>query len=64
MNDVIKIMRSCKECGLLKKSVRETIKNEEKEQKGGFLRMLDTLSADLLGNPITDKAQLQQVKEW
>ena len=48
----------------MKKSVRETIKNEEKEQKGGFLRMLDTLSADLLGNPITDKAQLQQVKEW
>ena len=55
MNDVTKIMRSCKECGLLKKSVRETIKNEWKEQKGGFLRMLGTLSADLLGNPLIGK---------
>ena len=55
MNDVMKIIRSCKECGLLKKSVRETIKNEEKEQKGGFLRMLGTLSADLLGNFLIGK---------
>ena len=31
MNDVMKIIKSCKECGLLKKSVRETIKYEGKE---------------------------------
>ena len=41
--------RSC----LLIKSVNQTIENERKEQKGGFLGMkLGTLSASLLGNSL------------
>ena len=39
-----------------KKGVTKTIKNEIKEQKGGYLRMLlDTLGASLLGNLLTGK---------
>ena len=42
--------------GLLLKEVRETIQNEAKEQKGGFLSILsDTLGSSLLGNMIRDK---------
>ena len=38
------------------KGVSETIKNDAKGQKGGFLSMLlDTLGASLLGNLIIDQ---------
>ena len=38
------------------KGVTETVKNETKEQKGGFLTMLlGTLGASLLGNLLTGK---------
>ena len=37
LNDVIKIVKSFEEFGLLIKSVSETTKNKPKEQKGGFL---------------------------
>ena len=38
------------------KGVTETIKNESKEQKGGFLSMLlGTLGASLLGNLLSGK---------
>ena len=51
MNDIIKIVKSLEESGLLIKGVSKTIKNEAKEQKGGFLSMLlSTLGAGLLGN--------------
>ena len=40
MNGIIKIVKSLEEFGLLIKGVSETIKNEEKEQKDGFLGML------------------------
>ena len=33
MNDIMKMVKSFEECGLLIKGVRETIKNEAKEQK-------------------------------
>ena len=36
MNDVVKIVKSLEESGLLLKSVSEKIKNEAKEQIGGF----------------------------
>ena len=63
MNDVMKIVKSLEESGLLIKGVRETIQNEAKEQKGIFLSMLlGTLGASLLGNLSTDKAQLEQLK--
>ena len=40
MNDIMKIVKSLEESGLLLKGVSETIQHEAKEQKGGFLSML------------------------
>ena len=40
MKDIKKIVKSLEECGLMIKGVSKTIKNEAKEQKGGFLGML------------------------
>ena len=37
MNDIMKIVKSLQESGLLIKDVSEKTKNEMKEQKGGFL---------------------------
>ena len=39
MEDIMKIVKSLEDSGLLIKRVRETIKNEAKEQKGGFFRI-------------------------
>ena len=48
MNDIMKTIKSFEESGLLIKGTSETIKNEIKEQKGGFLGMLlDTVGASL-----------------
>ena len=56
MEDIIKILKSLEECGLLLKGVTETVQNEAKEQKGGFLSMLlSTLGASLLGNILADR---------
>ena len=56
MKDIIKIVKSLEDSGLLFKGVSETIQNEAKEQRGGFLSMLlGTLSANLSGNILTDK---------
>ena len=40
LNDSIKIIMSLKKSGLLIKNVGKTIKQEAKQQKGGFLGML------------------------
>ena len=54
MNDILKIVQSLEDSEVLLKGVRETIKNEAKEQKGGFLSMLQgTLEASLLGDLLT-----------
>ena len=54
MNDIIKIVKSLENSGVLLKGVSETIKHEAKEQRGGFLSMLlGTLGASLLGNLLT-----------
>ena len=56
MEDLIKIVKSLEDSGLLLKGVTESVQNEVKEQKGGFLSMLlGTLGASLLGNFVTGK---------
>ena len=56
MGDIIKIVKSLEDSGLLLKRVTETVQNGVKEQKGGFLSMLlDILGASLLGNILADK---------
>ena len=56
MEDIIKILKSLEDSGLLLKGVTETIQNEVKEQKGGFLSMLlCTIGASLLGNLLTGR---------
>ena len=40
MNDIMKMVKSLEDSGLLIKGISETIKNEAKERKGGFLGML------------------------
>ena len=51
LKDIIEIVKSLQDSGLLLKGVSETIQNESKEQKGGFLSMLfGALGASLLGN--------------
>ena len=40
MDDILKIVKSLEDSGLLLKGVSETIQHEAKEQRGGFLSML------------------------
>ena len=64
MNDIMKIVMSLKDAGLLLKGVTETVENEAKEKMGEFLGMLAvTLSAALLGNILQVKGLYKQVKE-
>ena len=56
MNDIIKIVQALEDSNILLKGVAETVKNETKEQEGGFLSMLlGTLGASLLSNLLTGK---------
>ena len=58
INDIIKIEKSLESSGLLSKGVTETVQNEVKEQKEGFISMLlGTLGASLLGNLLTDRGK-------
>ena len=51
MDDILKIVKSLEDSGVLLKGVSETIQHEAKEQRGGFLSMLlGTLGASLLGD--------------
>ena len=60
MNDIMKIVQALENSGALLEGVTETIKNETKEQKGGFLSMLlGTLGASLLGNLLTGKGTVR-----
>ena len=56
MNDIMKIVKSLEELGLLIKGVSETNKNEQKEQKEGFIR---TLGASLLRSLLTGKGAIR-----
>ena len=54
MNDTMNIAQALEDSDILLKGVTKTIKNETKEQKGGFLSMLlGTLGASLLGNSLS-----------
>ena len=56
IKDIIKIVKSLEDSGLLLKRVTETVQSEVKEQKGVFLSMLlGTLGASWLGNLLTGK---------
>ena len=54
MDDILKIVKSPEDSGVLLKRASETIQNEAKEQRGGFLSMLlGTLGASLLGDVLS-----------
>ena len=51
IDDILKIVKSLEDSGVLLKGVSETIQNEAKEQRGGLLSMLlGTLGASLLSD--------------
>ena len=56
IEDIIKIVKSLEDSGLLLKGVTGTVQNEVKEQKGGFVSMLlGTSGASLLGKKLAGK---------
>ena len=56
MEDIIKVVKSLEDSGLLLDGVTKTVHNKVKEQKGGFLSiLLGILGASLLGNFLTGK---------
>ena len=60
MEDILKLVKSLEDSGILLKGVSKTIKNEAKEQKGGFLSMLlGTLGASLLGDMLFGKGVIR-----
>ena len=63
MNDIMKIVKSLEESGLLIKDVSKTIKNEAKAQKGELIGMLSgTWGASLLGSLLTDEGKIRVTK--
>ena len=60
MNDIMKIVKSLEEYGLLIKGVSKTIKNKAKKTKGRFLGMLlGTLGATLIRHLLTGKNKIR-----
>ena len=56
INDIMKIVQALEDSNILLKGVTKTIRNETKEQKGGFLSLLlGTLWASLLGSILAGK---------
>ena len=54
MQDLLKIVKSFEDSGILLDGITETVENEVKEQKGSFLSMLlGTLGGSLLGGLLT-----------
>ena len=64
LKDIMKIIKALENSGILLKGVSKTIKNETKEQRGGFLSMLlATLGASLLGNLLTNGKGIMRAGE-
>ena len=60
MKDIMKVVKSLEKSELLIKGISETIKNEAKEQKGGFLsKLLGTLAASTLGNELAGRGVIR-----
>ena len=60
MNDILKIVKSLENSGLLLKGVSETIQHEGKVQRGGSLGMLlGPLGASLLGDILSGKGVIR-----
>ena len=60
MEDIIKIVKLLEDSGLLLKGASETIQNEAKEQRRGFLSvLLGTLGASLLRNVLAGKGAIE-----
>ena len=54
MGDILKILKSLEDSGVLLKGASETMQHEAKEQRGGFLSMLlGTLGTSLLGDVLS-----------
>ena len=70
LEDLIKIVKSLEDSGLLLKGVTESVQNWIKEQKGGFLSiLLGTLGASLLGKLAKEhfmraKEETKKVKKY
>ena len=63
INDIMKIVKSLEESGLLMKGLSKTIKNKAKEQKDKFLSiLLGILGAELLGNLLTGKGENRAIE--
>ena len=60
MQDILKIVKSLEDIGLLLDGITETVKNEVKEQEGGFFSMLlGTLGANLLENMLAGRGVIR-----
>ena len=60
LNDIIKIVKSLEESGLLLNWLNETVENELKEQKGWFLSVLPArLGPSLFGNMLAGDGVIQ-----
>ena len=63
MEDIMRIVISVDKSGLLIKEVSEIIKNEAKEQKGGFLGiLLGALAASMLGSALIGRGVIRAGK--
>ena len=63
MEDIMKIVKSHEEWGLLIKGINETIKHETEELKAGFLPILCwILAASILGNALIGKGVIRTGK--
>ena len=64
MDDILKIVKSLEDSGILLKGVTETIENEAKEQRGEFLTMLlgtsgASLLSDILSKGLSGKGVIR-----